>query len=356
MKSVKIGFVLLSNHREPIPSTRISVLNMLPFLRTAGFEPHIVFEPEVATETPDVSGLAQRLVAQGFQIIYFQKVHGVSVEAAARDLSSAGVRTVYGVCDLISAVMTEVTDATTTVTDYLRDLYPERLRSKVHVVHDGIERPDIFRTTCSANVGSRARPLRAVLVTSANLDCLPIVGSPPSWLEVRIVGRYPPRRQVWQRLRERRWQWIEKDASERMLYLQFLMNPRIRCIQWDAVGVYDEMTSADIGIIPTQATDQSSDEMSAHAWMIKSENRLTMKMSVGLPVVATAIPAYESVISQAQNGFLARSTREWFEYLNLLRDPALRHAMGKQARDSVSTRYSMHAQARSLIRVLNQLV
>src|SRR5437870_4093220 len=36
MTPVKIGFVLLSNSRNPLPSTRIAALNMVPFLRAAG--------------------------------------------------------------------------------------------------------------------------------------------------------------------------------------------------------------------------------------------------------------------------------------------------------------------------------
>lgn len=61
LKQIKIGFVLLSTVQKPAPGTRISVLSMLPFLRAAQFDPHIVFQPPGDTETPDVSGLATRL-------------------------------------------------------------------------------------------------------------------------------------------------------------------------------------------------------------------------------------------------------------------------------------------------------
>src|SRR6185295_4410506 len=81
MSPVKIGFVLLSSSRDPLPSTRIAVLNMIPFLRQARFEPHIVYEPETGTEQPELTGLAQRLADQGFRVVFFQKVRGPSVEA-----------------------------------------------------------------------------------------------------------------------------------------------------------------------------------------------------------------------------------------------------------------------------------
>jgi glycosyltransferase involved in cell wall biosynthesis len=91
-------------------------------------------------------------------------------------------------------------------------------------------------------------------------------------------------------------------------------------------------------------------------WKVKSENRLTLKMAMGLPVVATPIPAYEPVVEQGVNGFLARSMDEWMQHLGALRDPALRMSMGQQARQTALTRYSMDRQAEKLIAVLQGLV
>ena len=74
MKPLKIGFILLSNSRRPIPSTRITVLNMFPFLRAAWCDPRIVYEPENADETPEISHLATHLITEKFDLVYFQKV------------------------------------------------------------------------------------------------------------------------------------------------------------------------------------------------------------------------------------------------------------------------------------------
>src|SRR5207248_5056209 len=97
----KIGFVLLSNSRNPQPSTRIAVLNVMPLLRAAGFDPHIAYEPEEACELPDLAGLADRLAAEGFRVVVFQKVRGAKVQDAVRRLSAHNIRTVFCVCDLI---------------------------------------------------------------------------------------------------------------------------------------------------------------------------------------------------------------------------------------------------------------
>ena len=56
---IPVGFVLLSNSRDPQPSTRISVLKMLPYLRAAGYDPHILFEPEHADRPGQVGSVRQ---------------------------------------------------------------------------------------------------------------------------------------------------------------------------------------------------------------------------------------------------------------------------------------------------------
>ncbi|MES2316911.1 MAG: glycosyltransferase [Pseudomonadota bacterium] len=351
---LKVGFVLLSNSRKPIPSTRIASLNMFPFLRAAHFEPHIVFEPEHGNERPDVSGLAPRIVAEGFKIVVFQKVHGPTVEALARKLSEAGVRTVFCVCDVIDVPMAQATDATVVVTEFLKSLYPAALQAKIHVVHDGIEHPDMHRLAASTRTGSLARPLRAVLVTSAQLDRLPQIISPPSWLSVTVVGRYAST--PVQRLREARWTLLEgRGKSERLDRLAFMAHWRIRCAAWDAARVYKHMLDADVGIIPVDAVLPDVQGAAAPSWMVKSENRLSMKMCLGLPVVATPIPSYLPLVSQGSNGFLAGTRKQWMEYLNALRDPALRQRVGANARQSVLQRYSMQEQARLLIAVFESL-
>lgn len=357
MTPFKIGFVLLSNTLHPMPSTRIVVLNMLPFLRSANFDPQIVFEPAESTETPDVSGVASRILSEGFHIVFFQKVHGPRVIELVHQLSAAGVKTVYSVCDLVNVEMAAATDLTIVVTDYLKSLYPQDLQPKIRVVHDGIEHPEVCKSDWGQHRGTRNRPLRAVLVTSASLDHLPVLGMPPKWLEVTVMGRYPEPDHFFQRLREMRWKLLSlRDTRKRIAYIKFLANQRIRCQAWDQAGVYQAMQQADIGIIPiTTCPDHEAGQMPP-GWKVKSENRLTMKMCVGLPVIATSIPAYEPVIKQGNNGFLACSQAEWLEYLDALRDPKFRETVGTQARESVLKRYSMHEQGRCLIDILCKLM
>lgn len=355
MEPVRIGFVLLSNSRNPAPSTRVAALNMFPFLRASGYDPQILFEPEEATETPALPGLVERATAGGFRLVLFQKVHGAPVEKAVRELAATGIKTVYSVCDLVDLPMTHATDATIVVTDFLKSLYPASVQEAVHVVHDGIEHPEHCKRSLRQTRGSRNDRLRAVLVTSVDLHRLPVVGMPPEWLEVVIVGRYASSEQRLQRIKEARWKFMaQPNAAERIAYLRFLGSRRIRRQAWDPTGVYAAMVDADFGIIPID-TVPSHEESLPPSWKVKSENRLTMKMCMGLPVIATPIPSYEGVLKHGENGFFAQTRSEWIDYLDALRDPAVRQRIGERARSSVVQRYSMEEQARRLLSVLDKL-
>lgn len=348
----RVGLVLCSSSAQPIPSTRIAVLNMLPFFLSVGLQPRILLEPPQPSETPDLTGVAARAVDAGCEVVLLQKVRGPGAIVLARQLAAAGVLTIYVVCDLVDVPMVEATDATVVVTEYLRSLYPPRLQPRIHVVHDGIERPAPCKTDWGSGTGTRDGPLQAVLVTSANLNRLPVLGHPPAWLKVRIVGRYAHGLRKW---RETRWTWAAQPPGERLEYLRFLVDRRIECVPWDRDGVYREMMRADMALIPVETPAAESGAGVPPAWKVKSENRLTMKMSMGLPVIATPIPSYEPVIEHGVNGFFARSTRDWEACLAALRDPACRRDMGLAARASVARKYSMAEQAAKLICVLREV-
>lgn len=352
---MKIGFVLLSPQDSPMPSTRVAVLNMLPYLRAAGFESEILCA-EGQPGSPPLSLDPDLLAQRGIRVVCFQKVNGPRALESVAQLRARGIRSVFIVCDLVDLDMVEATDATVIVTQYLKELHPQPLWPKIHVVHDGIERPDVVKQERREDRGSHSRPLRAVLVTSANLERLPILTVPPRWLEVRVVGKYWPYRGAGSRLKEAQWTLRHQpDWTQRAQALRFLMARRIHRIPWTPDGVYDELLHADIGILPIDTPSSPSSAGAPPAWKIKSENRLTLKMSVGLPVIATPIPAYEPVVEQGVNAVLASTQREWIEALDRLRDPQERLRMGTAARAAVRNHYSMERQASLLMGVLRQV-
>lgn len=353
---MKVGLILLSGPAKPIPSTRVAILNVLPLLEKMGISCHILFAPPVPTETPSLpEDLLATIVSGKFDAVIFQKVHGPSVAALATELRDLGIPTAYVVCDIVKPEMARLTNATVVVTDFLRSQYPPDLRHKVHVVHDGIERPQVCKWP-SPMPGS-SKVLNAVLVTSTPLDHLPVLGLPPSWLNVTVVAAYPPAEQ-W-RQRAAQIYWLLRKASshaQRLRSLAYFAHPRIRCVPWGPDSVYDHLVAADVGIIPVETDGWAPcDDGPPPLWAMKSENRLTLKMAVGLPVVATPIPSYLPVVGAMGAALLARNRSEWIARLHELRSPALRQRVGELARAAVVTRYSVERQASLLSGVLRSI-
>lgn len=348
-----IGFVLSSNVSSPLPSTRISVLNMLPFLTEAGYASEIFFEPQTPSERPDVHNLSTEMLERNVSIAYFQKVLGPSVLREVRNLSKAGIKTVFGVCDVVDNDMAAATDATIVVTDYLRGLYAPELRHKIHVVHDGIEHPEVFKRHYGQH---RMGRVSAVLVTSSQLEKIPVIGMPPKFLDVTVVGHYPILASRILQAKELYWKLRQLTTnSDRLSLVRSRMFRRFSTKNWSADSVYSHMTSADIGIIPVEMKDDPIAGLTVSSWQVKSENRLTLSMALGLPVIASPVPSYFDVIVHGKNGYFAETRNDWLRYLRELRDPELRRCIGEEARRSVFPRYSKEEQARKLIAVLDIL-
>ncbi len=72
----------------------------------------------------------------------------------------------------------------------------------------------------------------------------------------------------------------------------------------------------------------------------KSELKYTEAAIVGVPTIASRIPAFEFAIADGETGFLAGDEVEWMEKLEqLIVDAELRHRMGEAARNDVLMRY-----------------
>lgn len=356
--TIKVGFALLSSPDNPLPSTRIAALNMFAPLEARGYLPQIVFFSRQADEEPEISIVAGDLWRADFRIVVFQKIHGPRVLALASALEAVGIRTIYLVCDLVEVGLASATSATVVVTEFLKNLYPATLHRKIFVVHDGIERPDIVARRDDLRFGSFFRPLRAVMVTSNAMSTLPALDGIPSWLRITVLGRYPARRAWLDRLRLIKQFWDEQPTDRaRLAILRFWLDPRIRRIPWTADAVYRVIQSADVGIIPIEV-ESALDVSAGHIpnWAVKSENRLTLMMAAGLPVISTPIPSYEDVVEENHNGYFARRPADWDDALEKLRDPDLRRKVGGNARAAVLEPFSIESQAIKLVAVFESVL
>ena len=118
-------------------------------------------------------------------------------------------------------------------------------------------------------------------------------------------------------------------------------------VAWSPAAAVREILAADLSLIPC---------LDSPAARAKSNNRLTVLMGAGLPVIATPIPAYRAIVEPGVTGCLAEGTEEWASSLRALRDPALRRRMGEAARTAAWERYAPNVVADRWEALLQEIV
>lgn len=102
---------------------------------------------------------------------------------------------------------------------------------------------------------------------------------------------------------------------------------------WSATTEIEEIGQIDIGIMPTPDDDWSRGKCALKALQY---------MALGIPAICTDMGANRDVITQGENGYLAKDTEQWLKYFDILIDDAdFRHKLGDKARETVVNEYSM---------------
>ena len=115
---------------------------------------------------------------------------------------------------------------------------------------------------------------------------------------------------------------------------------------WKADRWLEDLADADIVIAPQRVQLQPC----------KSNTKATQAMSLGLPVVASPLTAYDEAIIEGETGFICRTPEDWKTALTALRDDqSLRERIGQAAKKAVEKEYSPDAITRAWISVLEAL-
>ena len=115
---------------------------------------------------------------------------------------------------------------------------------------------------------------------------------------------------------------------------------------WSAESEVEELAQFDIGIMP----------MPDNLWTRgKCAMKALLYMSMGVPVICSAVGTNREVIIHGSNGLLAATSEEWVASLDtLVVDPAERERLGAAGRQTVEERYSKEHCAASFARVVEQ--
>lgn len=119
-------------------------------------------------------------------------------------------------------------------------------------------------------------------------------------------------------------------------------------VPWRLESELEALRSIDIGLMPLYDDDWSRG---------KCGFKLLLFMSLGIPVVASAVGINRQIIQDGVNGYLASSDQEWAEkLLMLIEDPERRRRIGESGRKTVEQRYSYQATIPELLRVFSEVM
>ncbi len=117
---------------------------------------------------------------------------------------------------------------------------------------------------------------------------------------------------------------------------------------WSAETEVADLRKMQVGMVPVPVN-----EWNKRKFFMKS----AQYMALGIPPVATSIGSNPEVIEHGGTGFLANSTDEWVEYLELLiRDHDLRLRMSHKAAQVAQERFSLEANAAKVIEAFRSAV
>lgn len=127
------------------------------------------------------------------------------------------------------------------------------------------------------------------------------------------------------------------DASE----------PHIEHFAWSEEREVALIQGMDIGVMPLPDTPWTRG---------KCAYKLVQYMACGLPVVASPVGMNSEVVEHGVTGFLAETEADWrHALLTLLKDPALRHRMGQAGRKRFETAYSLQVHGPRVAKLLSDL-
>ena len=121
----------------------------------------------------------------------------------------------------------------------------------------------------------------------------------------------------------------------------------IECRPWQSKTEVKDLQAMDVGLMPL------TDDKWSHG---KCGMKALQYMALGIPAVVSPIGVNTEIVTDGENGVLAREPRDWGRALRKLKDPTTRNRLGKAARRTVEERYSASVGAAKLARLLKAVV
>lgn len=311
-KAPKIGWILLGDRN--VGSSRIHGINIHNFLLKNGIKSFVLQSSSTMRPFLTIPAWKQLLLlTSGYDIFIFQKVHDDKAARFAKLAKKMDIKTVFIQSDMIDTEMVRIVDYLIVTSDYLGKYYNKTYGTDAIVIEDAIEVDKNL-------VKEHSDKKRIEIVWLGNKD---------NWKSLEIIYK------------------ALEEVNDKSLFLKRISNHPDADVVWSLDRVYQEILTADLAVIPS-----STDEWGK----AKSNNRLTLFMALGLPVIVSPIPSYKKIIRHGYNGFLAENMNDWVKYLILSKDVNIRRDIGMKAREDVLKEYSIDVIGERWLSLINRIL
>jgi len=312
VKVPKIGWILLGD--KNVGSSRTHGINIHNFLLEKGVKSIILQSNSTMKSYLTIAFWRQLLlISLGYDIFIFQKVHNDKAIRFAKLAKKRGIKTIFIQSDLIDTEIIKIVDYLIVTSDYLKQYYDHNYGTNAIVIEDAIE---VDRNLVKKH-------------SDKNRIEIVWVGYKDNWKNLDIIHK------------------ALKKLNDKSFYLKKISNHPEADIQWNLETVYKEILTGDIAIIPCSTNEWGK---------AKSNNRLTMFMALGLPVIVSPIPSYKKIIRNGYNGFLAENINDWVKYFLLSKDITIRRNIGMKAKEDVLKRYSIEVIGDRWLSLINRIL
>jgi len=245
--------------------------------------------------------------------IIFQKIIDNRITDIIKIYKEHNIKTYYILDDLYTEAIPalQVIDVALFGSEYIQDYFKSYIK-KSYVLLDAYETPRHLRKLCY----TPTEPLTAI------------------WIGTLL--HFPQAEEIRPLVESIGYKYITISATSKATKL------------WDLKTVWADWMDADVMLIPFLG------ELPEYE-LAKGNNRITQSMILCVPVIASPIPAYISIVRQGKNGFICfNNTKEEFAmYLELLKNYSLRFRISEQARKDVIDRYSIETIGKTWKEILN---
>ena len=324
----KIGWILSGS--KNVAGARIQGWNMHEEFLKRGISSEIISFNHYNYDLKFSREEIDKILEKKYNLVVLQKIQtGENFNYLIEQARKKGTKIILIGIDSINVDFAVKCDSVIVVSRYLKNLIPKKEQNKTFLVFDSYE-----HSKEQYKKHNDKKKLKLVFVSNNVLSKFPQIELLPKDVSLTIVG--PPEERV------------KKFMPDKKMFTETPY--KFKYIVWDLEKVHKEILKCDVGVIPYRDKDLEKDFVKR-----KSNNRLVLFMSLGMPAIVSPTPEYKKLIKHGKRGFIAKNPDEWNKFIELLRDnPKMRKKIGDEARKSIKEKFSLESQANLYLKIFSK--